>query len=596
MLDPWEMLKPEERRAVQAVLSNHQSGGTTYSQKISREWLLEDGNIQHFMLYYFPRDFWEWEPVNDHFFGFLEDGIKGMAWLPGQHGKTTMLLRWFIYVMCREPQISIGYTEKNEPTAMKRGLAIMQQLSVNKRLIDHFGRFKPTDSLYPWSMGNFTIRQRPELGDSPTFSAFGAGGGSILGWRFNILCNDDPVTAENSASEAERGNLLRWFNAAAKTCPTPLPLTMMRYLLKHFLIGTVFRMDDLYHQVLKGGEYDLLHLKAVLDETTGATLSPRYVYENPQALAEKARIDPIYAELKEAVDHQLKINLYTFKYGTEGGTIAYFQRYQNVAVDPDAQEWKDIYFTGGELPSGESYPGCYDTERTYGMFDPNWIIVTALDPQSGSKTRQSARVGLITLGAHMEQPDLWYVINMDWGKFKQQSADPNARTQMSILVADLVRYNSRGVIESNAAQAGLVDAAYLEAQRRKVLIKCGPHHTGKNKVDPYVGVESMLPMFERGRVRLPYMTVSDQRKSQELANEFTMMGVYPYTDLVMAFWMAGYRLKKRLAARKQAREQREAPEYVNRLPGDWHIPRHWTKAQTKAFLNQSNEDDFEEAV
>jgi len=593
MYDPHAMLTVEERKAVEAVLSDRQTGGRSYAKKIDRDYLIADGNIQEFMLYYFPRTFWEWEAINDEFFSFLEYETKGIGKLPGQHGKTSMLQRWFIYVMAREPQISIGYTEKNEPTAYKRGLAILQELSANERLIHDFGRFKPTDSLYPWAMGAFTIRQRKELGDSPTFSAFGAGGGSILGWRFNILVNDDPVTVENSASEQLRKSLLDWFNAAAKTCPTPLPLTLNQYLFKHFLIGTVFRMDDLYHTIEKGGEFKVLHLMAVLDEALGTTISPRYAYENPADLEEKALHSTHFAELKADIDAHLVTNLYAFKYGTEGGSKAFYQRYQNIAVDLEAQEWKDVFFTGGSLPNGEEYPGCFDDEYTLGEFDPNWCLVTALDPQSGSKSASSARVGLVTLGAAYDDPDDWYLINIDWGKFKQQSSDPYARTQMSILVHDLVTYNSLGVIETNAAQAGLIDGAKLEAQRRGVHIRVRPFHTGKNKLDPDVGLESLMPMFEQGRVHLPYKFPSDQKKSQELQREFTMQGAYPYTDLMMAFWFAAWTLKRRLKARRQRREEMDIPIYRNRL-SDIHFPRHWTKEQRLAYLGA--DDDFEEAV
>jgi hypothetical protein len=590
-----DMLKPEEREAIRVFLSERQSGGHSGGEVIDRDWLLQPENTQPFMLHYFPRSFWEWEPINDIFYDFIENNTKGVVWCPAGHGKTTMIGRLFIRVWCIDPQVSIGYTEKNEPLANLRGLAILQELSGNARLIHDFGRFKPTDSLLPWAMGKFTIRQRKETCDSPSFSAFGAGGGSILGVRFNILVNDDPVTAENSESEQERKGLLRWFNAAAKTCPIPLPISTPRYLVKHFLIGTPFRMDDLYHSVQDSKEFELqkefplLHLKAVIDEAEGLTLSRRYAYEEPNALALKAETSAFYAELQDALQANLKTNLYTFRYGTDGGTLAYFQRYQCQPIDPDAQEWKEVYFRGDD---GE-YPGCFDEERSYGEFEKSWTIVTALDPQSGHKTKSSARVGLVTLAADLKKPKIWYVIGLDYGKWKQQSADPNMPTQMKALVEALEHFDSQGIIENNAAQAGLVDAARIEAKRQGKVIRVKEHHTGANKNAPDVGLASLLPMFERGAVRLPYKTDSDKKKSNELMNEFTMKGVYPYTDLMMAFWMAAYHLRKRLESLKRPDNDEPIPEYVNRLDDiDWPVG--WTMAQRRAYLGL--DEDLEEAV
>jgi len=58
----------------------------------------------------------------------------------------------------------------------------------------------------------------------------------------------------------------------------------------------------------------------------------------------------------------------------EGGTLAYFQRYQNVAIDPDAMEWKEIFFTGGHTDKGEDYPGCFDDTFSYGHTEDGMIV------------------------------------------------------------------------------------------------------------------------------------------------------------------------------------------------------------------------------
>jgi len=106
-------------------------------------------------------------------------------------------------------------------------------------------------------------------------------------WRVEFRCvpfSDIPhevVTVHTrDGCEVSRTSVCDWFTQISKTSPSPLPVEDDRYLIKHFLIGTAWTMDDLYAKVSEDPEFKVLRLEAVLDEDVGKTLSSRFCYED----------------------------------------------------------------------------------------------------------------------------------------------------------------------------------------------------------------------------------------------------------------------------------------------------------------------------
>jgi len=593
-----ELLTQEEQRLLDSYLASLMSDGATFDDSIlagNKEFFVEEGNIDAFMLYYFPQDFISWEPINDVFFRFLEDNSQGQARLPAQHGKTTMILDWFPYVFCRCPDVSIIYTEKNLPTAQQRCYALMGKLEANERLISHYGEFKGD----LWSTQAFTINQRTRRSDTPSFRVYGAGGGSVLGQRCNIEVNDDPVTDENNASDRERDSLYNWYTKAAATSPYPLPVSNPRYKKKHFLVGTVFGLDDLYHRVAKAKEddptYAFLHLQAVPDELTGATLSPRFTYIDPEDLARKAETDPTYAELQQKVHYGDVENLYTWR--KTNGTWAFYQRYQNVAIDKAQQKFPEIWFTGGhdEMSPPDGYPGCFDGERYLGE-DPQdgWIYLTGVDPAAGGSSRDSVRFAVATIGYDPEDPRFVHLVDIDYGKFPLVSDIPGKKTQVDAVLDQVSRYRSRVILETNNIQKVYHDVLKQAAAKRGVSLRVTGHYTSKEKrIDFLDGIDAMQPMVENGHLRLPFAKGQTQRKVQELVDEMQYLGNFGTDDLVMALWFA-WRVANRAARKPRSTfKPRELPPHFNRGQ-ELIFPRHWTDEQKMVYLGLLDPDDEED--
>ena len=587
-------ITPEEQRLIDSILSELQTGGATGGAEVDRDFLIQDGYIDAFMLYYFADDFVSWEPLNELFFDFLENKREGQARCPAGHGKSTMILDWFAYVFCREPNISCIYTEKALPVAQGRCVALQDKLR-KPRLVEHYGEFKGPR----WSTQNFTIAQRTRSIDVPTFRVYGAGGGSVLGQRCNIEINDDPVTDENNASEKERDNLYRWFTKAAATAPYPLPIANKRYLKKHFLVGTVFGPDDLYHRVYKAKssdpDYGYLHLKAV-NESTGATLSTRFCYVEPEELSRRAADDAYYADLEGRVKRGEIMNLYAFR--REHGSFAFYQRYQNEAIDLEHQKFPRAWFLGesDDMAPPGGYPGCVDNTLELGQKLPGYIYVTGVDPASGSQSEYAVRFACVTLGWNPDDPKSVHLADLDYGRYPLVSDNESRQTQAKIVLDHVKRFDSRVVVEVNNIQGVYRDVFQQEAAKQGLSLRMTAHYTSKRKkINFEEGVEAMQPMVENGHLRIPYKNPSDVRKVSELIDEMSLLGAHGTDDIVMALWFAWRVIERNRGRRTSPYVPREIPEYMIR--GDELIfPPHWDTKRRLAYMGlaPSEESDEEE--
>lgn len=582
-----------QRKTVDRAMALLQSGDVL---EVDRDMLLQEGMEGAFMCYYFPRSFFykgqpRWERLNREVISFLERNNEGMMWLPATHGKTTTILRYKILILCREPQISMIYIEKNEPTSLERSRAVMNELDNNTRLINHFGAFRGEQ----WSAKAWTIRQRPFTADTPTCAYYGSGGGSALGKRCNILFVDDPVTVDNSTSERERDSMWQWYTEAASTSPSPLPLTKwMKYLRRNYLDGTTFHSDDLYHRVLKNDpDIPFLHLLAVNND--GSTLSPRFVYVDPDELARKiAEGDEAAIQTDKDLRDRFIENLYLFK--KKKGTVAFNRRYQNKIISEESK-FQEVWFRGGhdDYCPPEGYPGCLDSRLTLGAHFPNFRYVTGVDPASGSHTKESARFACVTLGADPKNPLDIYLTDIDYGQFPAQSDNRQRRTQLGIILDHVARYDSRIALETNNVQqiyAGMIRA---EAQRKHMVVSIVGHWTTRGaKLDPDLGIEAIVPVVENGKLHLPYAEPHDKKLIDELIEEFVYWGVHPTQDIVMAFWFAWRVLQRQLRmAKAQTFTPAPIPPWRNR-GHELHFPDQWTEQQIQDYLHGKPAEEEEE--
>ncbi len=588
------------------IFTNHATAG----MNVEKEALLADGNYDLFFLNYFPDTFYyvdhkgerhpHMEQINYTILEALENDAKAVMWLPGGTGKSSTLRRWLVYVMCREPQISMIYVEKTDPTARQVARAMLTLLETNEALRRDFGDFKGPQ----WSTEAFTIAQRPNFCEWPTLAFYSAGGSAMLGKRCNICIVDDPVTSDNSQSDLERERLLQWYNEQPATAPSPLPITRLRYLRKLFLIGTTFHMDDLFHKVIERGGYRHIHLKAV-NEQTGECLAPmRFCWRDAEELKRSAETNPADERLLKRIEMGACLNLAEWR--KEHGTAAFLKRYQNDIIDPDKQRFPREWFDGGNnafAPPG-GYPGCLDEEHSLGENrEEGWTYVTGVDPASGTHGPKTVRFACVTLGCNAKKdPNLIRLVDYDFGTQPMLSDNPARDSQVDIVLRHVKKYGSRVVLETNNVQGVWAQAIRQQARERGMIVNITGHATTlQKKVDPNLGIEAMAPMVENGYLRLPAKLPSDRRKVESLIEEFVYWGVYATDDILMATWFAWRVIQRMLRSAKADAVKKDTPP-----PAYWDyrpplvFPPGWTDKQKEdyyAYLNGAKPaEDEEEAL
>ena len=199
---------------------------------------------------------------------------------------------------------------------------------------------------------------------------------------------------------------------------------------------------------------------------------------------------------------------------------------------------------------------CFNDERSYGEPPKNergepldLFKVLGFDPASGEATRFAAWPTFVLLGFPRggdPATDTRYVIDtyraqvgVEWLLDIMLDGNPaiphpgfHARYHY-----DLAKVESNGF-----ANLMLSHHRVTEAKRRGILIE--PHLTGRNKLDPVMGVKSMEQIFRDGLVDIPYAREEDRTRSDTFADQFCYFSFdrngrrKSLTDYVMAFWFA----------------------------------------------------------
>lgn len=480
-------------------------------------------NPDLFILHYFGHRISKLEPFHLELIDNALHERRGMILFPATHGKTTIISELLpIYEICRDPDIRIANILKNDKDAQAITQSIQAEMTTNDRLIADFGPFKPEDGSGFWSLRRFDIAKRTRRGKSSTFAAFGAGSRDALGYRTDHLTCDDIVTDRNTTTPEQRFKLREWFNQGPITSPDK-PSGRIT------VVGTVFHPEDLYHDLMQmrmpdSGErmWKTITKKAILDWDDQTVLWPEY-----------------------------RPWLFLMEQKLIMGTIDFNKRFQNIAVDPSQMVFREEYIRGQYL-NGEKYPGCLDENYRVGEIDDGWQVITAFDPAVGrSKNRKFCAHVTLAVGSCAEHERCYWVVDLK----RDQMTLPQ---QVDLIISRHQHYSARtSIVEANSYQAGLYQAIQQKMDDSGIALTVEPHYTNSsNKQDPDIGVNSMSPWFEQGKVHIPWGDQTSRRRMQVFVDELVQ---YPgrTTDTVMAFWMAW--LKAQRSAPKYKSFIRDAP-------------------------------------
>jgi len=473
-----------------------------------------------------------------------DENRRSLALVPAGHTKSSTFGKYNIMRhICWNPNIRIILTMSVYEDAEAYCKAIEDEFTSNPLLLADYGEFyNPGD----WKGSSFTVKQRQIINEHSTLEIFGTGSWKQKGHGCEIVNCDDVVTEETCLTPEARGKQSRWFRMAVQTGPRPMWPIDPRYGLqvpkgitwpmdapynprpgsdRYGMVtveGTPFHPKDLYYELQNDATYSTLHLDCWTDVEETRPLWPDF-WTNEALHIERESL----------------------------GLVNFNKRYRCSPMDDSEMVFRREWFMGDD-----EHPGCVNRERSFGELPRaekggvlDLLKVLGFDPASGEASKFAAWPTFDLLGFPRDGDpahDTRYLLDtyraqvgVEW--LLDILLDGNPQIPHPGFYAQY-HYDLAKVEKNGFANLLLSHHRVTEAKRRGVLIE--PHLTGRNKIDPVMGVKSMEAIFRDGLVDIPYRTDRDQKTANEFIDQFVYFSFdrtgrrKSLTDYVMAFWFA----------------------------------------------------------
>lgn len=390
-------------------------------------------------------------------------------------------------------------------------------------MAEEFGPFKPDARSDVWSAHQFTVRQHGGVSvddKEPTISAWGRDE-KFLGGRYDVVVWDDVVSKKPSAEMWDI--IVEWWLTQAETRLEPGGLLILQ--------GQRMWADDIY--------------RFCLDMRTDAD-EPKYSHQVYQAHdddkcapANHAPDAPPWPDGCLLDPHRLP---WKFLSNVKRTSSRLFEvQYQQNDGAGEESLVDPLWLTGGQSTSGAIFPGCYDTNRVMGQFDPDdaegWSVVT-VDPsptkwwgiQWWLARPELHRYVMVTKHrTPLGSPD-FLSLNLDTGEW---SGLLHQMYQDSVAAGAPITHV---IVEFNAAQKWLITQPHVQKFASAFGITFIAHQTHSNKNDPKFGVQSISDYFRQGKIRLPFGDAMTREEMKSYTHELTRWPQAATEDEVMATW------------------------------------------------------------
>lgn len=452
---------------------------------------------------------------------------------PPRHGKSDLAAHVIIWLICRNPDIRILWTAGKLGISELTTSFVKAELEANEKLIEAYGPFQNEGD---WSNSSFTVATRKTRMRTPTLVAVGKGT-TILSLDADIIFCDDLFDLGASLSPAQVSKDVTWVKSQLMTRREPwTPL---------FGIGShqPSPTGDAYQKMdsekdneihfVKQRAHDYRKCKPLEDGMVPADQHGDWCL----LWAEMRTWNYLEQFRKSLGDITFEV---CYNQDSRQSVLEYFREsvirheYPQPIVDTE---------TGRYLPLDLSSvrAGVLDRHRGFGvparMCCGTSALRTAIgfDPAAGENkgTSESALVVLQSC-VHCRRR---YVIDY-WHKRQSPEKHPDTIAGFAGL------YKPHRVrIEINAYQKALArDPRLKEASVAGGWI-IDESFTGADKVDPTLGIPLLSRHMEQGRFSVPYETIQDKQKAEDLLGQLVRYPGEP-NDIVMALWLADRSLQK----------------------------------------------------
>jgi len=476
---------------------------------------------------------------------------------PATLGKTTMFsIALPLFREIGNPDLEGLGVFKDDDDCKSALKTIKDEASENEKLVADYGPLKPSpsDRTKKWTQHRVDFAQRTRRSKQSSLMFFPYGS-AVLGKRSNWRFADDIVLRKIAMSAALNRQQIQWFEVDFET-GSYAPQDAASYVLQHDqIIVQMTRMtpEDIGNYLETRVTEDAqrrnpairpFHTRVVdlLDVEHERTITPRYTWEQAMAME---------AEKPEA----------------------FAMRFRNLIITDKTARFKRVYIDGGEY-EGVNYPGCWNKDLTRGndlmpgnLILPGMKVVIGYDPQSGSKTHDSAEAGLVMLG-NMANGE-WRPRLLDYARGKWEIlGDKDPESQIMRILGMARACNKVGVVpnvalEGNNIQRALRRGILEAAQRHSVEVRCTTPYTGVNKWDPETGLEQSVIDFENGWLEIPGMYPTDRAFYKGFVDAMCSYGASAFKDVPIAYWKARQHLFEQ---RGQNSQKQQVITVTNRTP------------------------------
>jgi len=436
-----------------------------------------------------------------------------------------------------------------------------------------------------WAGSAITIEREALVIKDPTINAVGLFG-SILSKRADIIIMDDVVNQQNSETEDQRKKIIDWVYTTVMPVLNPEG--------RFIYLGNTWHADDLVSHLLKDPQIDYKKkLGAIISEPKNKELWQKWAsfrLNESVDLKERLRLtSEFYEANKTLMDEGVKVlwperhdygSLYLKRLAN---SYAFARMYQ---CDPSAnpnQKFKEEWLDKAKVRGRDLR---LQDEPRQGLI----MEVTASGLDLAISEKETAddtclfTLDRVKVGNGVIQPGDYIIRNINRGK-----KSPNDVRKM--VQEHNIKVRPLGIrVES---------VAYQEAMVRDLADICGldnvrGYHTGGEKFDPDIGVNSLAILLELGKLIIPY-DLNDAKTVElcsQLVNEMRNWPEGHTGDSLMALWFAFSEI------RDLTNDQYSVPNVlsIQKQEVNVHDPNVRKVEEKKADIAQQMESEYERSL
>lgn len=467
-------------------------------------------------------------------------GEVTMVLIPPEHGKTTLLEDWCTYKLVTDPSFRITVASETVDHGVKMIERVRHRMEPDgptPRIHQDFGPLapEPGNRNQIWGSKQFDVAQKRQS-DERDYSMHAVGlTGRVQGTRCDLLLLDDIQDVKSLDMSQKYFEII---TQSFLSRPSMFGRTV--------IIGTRVGEFDIYRLLMDAHIDDHL-IKIPAYDREGSPDWPR------------PKNKPIESDPETWAPEGTKF-LWPAKYDDSPGDGLHRFRYAFLRYRIGEQAWARNYMQDPEAAASMTF----DKTTTEQMKDHNrslispvtrriisgeWAptpVIITLDPAIGSVN------AVLTAAMYPDHMEVLHV-RRDVGLTKYSQI-------FDILEEECLRYTSEHsyvatlVIEDKAFQRGILRDDRLVELERRFDFRVVPNTTGREKVDPDIGVPSCALAMWRGEVTIPYADEYSQKNMEPLLDDLHrwrpgVPGTKLPQDHTMTLWFAV----------RQWRIQRETP-------------------------------------